>query len=163
MADKKSSTHPAAAQESVVTDRERTPYGQIEFRRHPSHVLVELRGHSAKDLFRLAAWALARVQVETWADAATVDEQIELESDGWDDLVVNWLNQLLALSEKHRASWLDMEFPRLEETSLRASVKGRAWPDRPDVPSRDVKAAAYTGLEVIPGPSLWLARVTIEF
>ncbi|HEV8479933.1 MAG TPA: archease [Candidatus Eisenbacteria bacterium] len=163
MADKKLSNHSAAAHEPVPTERERTPYGQIEFRRHPSHVLVELRGHSAKDLFRLAAWALARVQVEQWADQATVDEQVELESDGWDDLVVNWLNQLLALSEKHRASWIDMEFPRLEETSLRATVKGRAWPDRPDVPSRDVKAAAYTGLEVIPGPSLWLARVTIEF
>ena len=163
MADKKPSTQPAESRDAVTTDRERTPHGQIEYRRHPTHVLVELRGHSAKDLFRLAAWALARVQVSEWVETPTIDEKVELESDGWDDLVVNWLNQLLALSEKHRASWLDAEFPRLEETSLRATVKGRAWPDRPDVPSREVKAAAYTGLEVVPGPSLWMARVTIEF
>jgi len=162
MADKKPSTQPES-REPVTTDRERTPYGQIEFRRHPTHVLVELRGHSAKDLFRLAAWALARVQVNEWAETATIDETVELESDGWDDLVVNWLNQLLALSEKHRATWIDAEFPRLEETSMRATVKGRAWPDRPDVPAREVQAAAYTGLEVVPGPSLWMARVTIEF
>jgi len=163
MADKKSSTQPSESRDAVTTDRERTPNGQIEFRRYPTHVLVELRGHSAKDLFRLAAWALARVQVSEWVDTATIDEQVELESDGWDDLIVNFLNELLALSEKHRASWIDVEFPRLEETSMRAKVKGRAWPDRPDVPSREVKAAAYTGLEVVPGPSLWMARVTIEF
>ena len=163
MADKKASSQSAESREAVTTDRERTPYGQIEYRRHPSNVLVEIRGHSAKDLFRLAAWALARVQVPEWVDTATIDEQVELESDGWDDLVVNWLNQLLELSEKHRASWIDVEFPRLEETSLRATVKGRAWPDRPDVPSRDVKGASYTGIEVLAGPSLWMARVMIEF
>jgi len=31
------------------------------------------------------------------------------------------------------------------------------------VPVREVKAAAYTGLEVLPGPSLWMARIMIEF
>src|SRR5262249_53996990 len=149
----------AESRESAAYDRERTPFGQVEYRRHPTYVLVELRGHSAKDLFRLAAWALARVQVSDWVDAATIDEQVELESDGWDALVGNWVNQLLALSERHRGSWIEVEFPVLEETSLRARVKGRAWPDRSDVPSREVKAAAYTGLEVVPGPSLWMARV----
>jgi SHS2 domain-containing protein len=163
MADKKPTLSTDDVSGSVPADRERTPFGQIEYRKHPSHTQVGLRGHSARDLFQLAAWAMARVQVERWDVEPTIDERVELEADGWDDLVVNWLNQLLALSEKHRATWVDIEFEKLEETSLRARVKGRAWADRPDVPAREVKAAAYTGLEVLAGPSLWMARIMIEF
>ena len=163
MADKKQAQPTDESSGSAQADRERTPFGQIEYRRHPSHIQVGLRGHSAQDLFRLAAWALARVQVEKWDADPSLDETVEIESDGWDDLVVNWLNQLLTLSEKHRASWVDVEFSGLLETGMKARVRGRAWPDRPDVPTRVVKAAAYTGLEVLPGPSLWMARITIEF
>jgi SHS2 domain-containing protein len=163
MADKKTPLSAEPTSGSVQADHERTPFGQIEFRKHPSHTQVGLRGHSARELFQLAAWALARVQVERWDAEPTIDERVEIEADGWDDLVVNWLNQLLALSEKHRATWVEAEFEALDETTLRARVKGRAWPDRPDVPVREVKAAAYTGLEVLPGPSLWMARITIEF
>lgn len=163
MAEKKTTSRIEDASGSAPADRERTPFGQIEYRKHPTHTQVGLRGHSAQDLFRLAAWGLARVQVERWDAEPTIDESVELVADGWDDLVVNWLNQLLTLSEKHRATWVDIEFSSLEENSLRARVKGREWPDRPDVPLREVKAAAYTGLEVLPGPSLWMARITIEF
>jgi SHS2 domain-containing protein len=146
----------------IPTDRERTPFGTVEFRSHTADLTVELRGHSASDLFRLAAWALARVQVLEWPDSISVEEHIELDSDGWDDLIVNWINQLIFVSERHRAIWTEVDFVHLAETHLEARVKGRTWPDRPDALGREVKAASYFGLDLVPGPSLWLARITLD-
>jgi SHS2 domain-containing protein len=146
----------------LPTDHERTSFGTIEIRHHSDELTVELRAHSAADLFRLAAWALARVEVKEWPDEETVDGALELESDGWDDLLVNWMNQLLFLSERHRAAWTEARFSRLEESGLAASVRGRAWPDRAEAMGREVKSVSYSGLELVPGPSLWMARVTLD-
>ena len=146
----------------LPAERERTPYGTIEFRSHTADLTVELRGHSATDLFRLAAWALARVQVVEWPEGASIDERVELDSDGWDDLLVNWINQLVFLSERHRAIWTQVDFTHLEETHLEARVQGRPWPERADALGREVKAASYFGLELVAGPSLWMARVTLD-
>lgn len=143
-------------------ERERTPFGTIEFRPHTADLTMELRGHSAADLFRLAAWALARVQVAEWPAEKSETAEVELQSDGWDDLLVNWMNQLIFLSERHRAVWTEFEFRRLEETALHATAKGGPWPERPDALGREVKAASYFGLELVPGPSLWMARVTLD-
>ena len=68
--------------------------------------------HSAADLFRLAAWALARVTVVEWPTEKSESAEVELQSDGWDDLLVNWMNQLIFLSERHRAVWTEFEFRR---------------------------------------------------
>jgi SHS2 domain-containing protein len=147
----------------AAPERERTTFGSVEFRPHPTELGVELRGHSSQDLFRLAAWALAKVQVREWPpEPDTAEGEVELEADGWDDLLVNWMNQLLFLSERDRVMWTEVEFRRLEETGLTARIKGRAWPEGPEAMGRDVKAASYVGLELVPGPSLWLARVTLE-
>jgi SHS2 domain-containing protein len=161
--DKKQPAARSAVGAPAVPERERTAFGSVEFRPHPAELGVELRGHSAEDLFRLAAWALAKVQVKDWPpDPDAILGEVELEADGWDDLLVNWMNQLLFLSERDRAMWTEIEFRRLEETGLSARLKGRAWPESPEAMGRDVKAASYVGLELVPGPSLWLARVTLE-
>jgi SHS2 domain-containing protein len=160
--DKKEAMSAGASRAAAPTERERTPFGTIEIRVHTTDLTVEMRGHSAADLFRLGAWTLARLQVAEWPTEGSVKDMIEIESDGWDDLLVNWMNQLLFLSEKHRAMWNEIEFSRLEETGLAAVVKGLPWPERPEQLGREIKSTSYSGLELIPGPSLWLARVTLD-
>jgi SHS2 domain-containing protein len=144
------------------SELERTPFGTIEYRTHSDDLTLDLRGHSAEDLFQLATWGLARVQFLKWPEECTVEERVELVSDDWDDEIVNWLNQLIFLSEKHRAFWTDVKFEELDENRLKAVVKGRAWPENPKAIRQEVKAASYFGIEFIPGPSLWQARVTLE-
>jgi len=159
--DKKEAQSAGASRAEASTERERTPFGTIEIRSHATDFTVEMRGHSAADLFRLGAWTLARLQVSEWPEEGSVKDVVELESDGWDDLLVNWMNQLLFLSEKHRAMWTEVEFSRIQETGIAAVIKGKPWPERAEA-VREIKSAAYSGLELVPGPSLWLARVTLE-
>lgn len=140
----------------------RTPNGTIEFRTHINDLTMDLRGHSAEDIFRLAAWGLAHAQMEDWPDECTVEDVVDLVSDDWDDGLVNWLNQLIFLSEKHRAFWTGFEFEQLDETTLKAAVKGRPLPEDLRALKREVKSASYIGIEVIPGPPLWVARVTLD-
>lgn len=146
----------------AATERHRTPHGSVEFRRHASDLTVELRGHSAQDLFRLAAWALAHTQAPGLRSETTAADRVELEADGWDDLLVNWMNQLLFLTERHRAVWTEAEFERLIESGLTAQVKGCPVPEGAAPAGREVKAASYIGLELVPGPSLWLARIKLD-
>ena len=152
--------NPTPASPSV--EQHRTPHGTVEMRPHPHDLTVELRGHSAQDLFRLAAWALAHTQLPGASGEFSAEDDVELEADGWDDLLVNWMNQLLFLTERHRAVWTEVEFRRLEETGVTAKVRGCPWPEVPAGEAREVKAASYIGLELVPGPSLWLARVTLD-
>lgn len=140
----------------------RTPNGTIEFRTHTGDLTMDLRGHSAEDLFRLAAWGLAHTLVSKWPDECTAEDTVDLVSDDWDDGLVNWLNQLVFLAEKHRAFWTEFDFEELDANILKATVKGRALPEDPKALGRDVKAASYIGIEVIPGPPLWLARITLD-
>ncbi len=160
--DKRDATSETPGGAGAAMDRHRTPYGSVEFRSHASDLTVELRGHSAPDLFRLAAWALARTQVPDPDGDPAAEDVIELEADGWDDLLVNWMNQLLFLTERHRAVWTEVDFRRLEDSGLTAKVKGCPWPEGQATPGREVKAASYIGLELVPGPSLWMARVKLD-
>lgn len=143
-------------------EREHTPYGTIEFRSHTADLTVDIRSHSPQDMFRAAAWALARVQVEDWPQDLTKEEKVEIISDDWDDAIVNWLNHLIFVAEKNAAFWTEVDFEELSDTVLRATVKGCPWPENPEALGREVKAASYFGVEVIPGPSLWQARVTFD-
>jgi hypothetical protein len=61
--------------DGVATERHRTPHGSVEFRRHASDLMVELRGHSAQDIFRLAAWALARIQAPELTGEAVAEDK----------------------------------------------------------------------------------------
>ena len=100
--DKRDETSETPGGAGAAIERHRTPYGSVTAA-HASDLTVELRGHSAPDLFRLAAWALARTQVPDPDGDPAAEDVIELEADGWDDLLVNWMNQLLFLTERHRA------------------------------------------------------------
>lgn len=153
---------PQARKTDATVAQEKTPHGSIEFRTHASDHAVHLRGHSAEDLFRLAAWALARVQVPEWRGELGEPQSVDLLSDDWDDLLVNWINELIALSERHRTVWTDVQFQRLRADGVRAQVRGRPWPEDASRLGPDVKAASYHGLEVVPGPALWLARVALD-
>lgn len=146
----------------AAIERHRTPFGSVEFRPHAGDVTVELRGHSAQDLFRLGAWALARTQAPGLAGEISAEEEFEVVGDGWDDLLVNWLNQLLFLTERHRAVWTEVEFARLDDGGLAAKIKGCPAPEGGAGGGREVKAASYVGLELVPGPSLWMARVKLD-
>jgi SHS2 domain-containing protein len=147
---------------AAAAERHRTPFGSVEFRPHASDLTVELRGHSAQDLFRLGAWALARTQAPTLAGEISAEAEFEVVGDGWDDLLVNWLNQLLFLTERHRAVWTEVEFARLDDSGLAAKIKGCPAPEGAAGGGREVKAASYVGLELVPGPSLWMARVKLD-
>lgn len=151
-----------ARKTEATVGHEKTPHGAIEFRTHASDYSIHLRGRSAEDLFRLAAWALARVQCKEWNEELGEATVVDLLSDDWDDLLVNWINELIALSERHRTVWTEVQFQRIRADGVKAQVRGRPWPEDPGRLGPTVKAASYHGLEVVPGPPLWHARVALD-
>ena len=147
---------------AIPVAHEKTPHGTVDIRTHPKDFTVDLRGHKPEDLFRLAAWALARVQAPEWREESDAEAVVDILSDDWDDLLVNWINELVALSERHRTLWTEVEFESLDENGLKARVRGRAWPEDGIEVGRVVKAASYHGVEVVPGPALWSGRVALD-
>lgn len=110
---------------------------------HVGEVRLQARGPTIADVFSQAAAALAEVLVS--GPAPHGEEQaheIVLGAPDRDALLVDWLNELLFLAERHR--WLParIEVHEATETHLRATVRGPVLECAPSL----VKAATWHGL-----------------
>lgn len=141
---------------------------------HTADLGMDVEAGSLDELFRRAAagmMALVREDPETEGpgrpsrgrarptrDAAP--RTVELEGDGdAAGLLVRWLRELLYLQEVDHFVYGEVEFERLDESGLRASV--RRDPD-PAPQIRELKGVTYHGLRVERADGGWHARVIFD-
>jgi SHS2 domain-containing protein len=132
---------------------------------HTADVAAELTGGSAEDLFMFAAQSLTDTLSDLSCVRASVTQSVTLESGSLEDLLVDWLNELLYRFEVQNmlASGGTVT---LRETDgrwhLRASITGEAF-DPARHPSRVlVKSATYHGLHITQTSGIWSARIVFD-
>ena len=132
---------------------------------HTADVAADLSGGSLPELFRSAAQALA----DTITDVATVlplvTQAITVEAPTVEDLLVDWLNELIYRFEVQNMLVSDAQVTT-EETGgrwvLGGTVAGEMF-DPHRHPSRVlVKSATYHGLAVRQDASGWTARIVFD-
>lgn len=136
---------------------------------HTADLGMEVEAGSLEELFRRAAagmMALVREDSEAdgpgrgGGDEGAEPRVIELEGDGdTARLLVRWLRELLYLQEVDGFVYGEAEFERLDESGLRASVRGDPDPARQ---IRELKGVTYHGLEVGRADGGWRARVIFD-
>jgi SHS2 domain-containing protein len=99
-------------------------------------------------------------------DIRSVQEREEYElarqADTVEELLVDWLNELVFLVEGRRVVCSRIDVPEWSETSFRALLHGEAAdPERHELRSF-VKAATYHGLSVVHDNAGWHARVILD-
>ena len=132
---------------------------------HTADVAADLTGRTPGDLFCAAAQALTDTITDLAAVQPVVTQSVTLDAGSLEDLLVDWLNELLYRFEVQNLLVSDA-VPTLREHDgrwyLDATVAGETFePARH--PSRVlVKSATYHGLHVIHAHGTWRARIVFD-
>ena len=119
------------------------PRSSFAFLPHVGEVTLQLRGATVTEILEQAALGLAQLSLSGHATSGhELTHEIRLDAPDREALLVDWLNELLFLAERHR--WLPsrIEIHEATDTHLRATVHGPVLRQAPSL----VKAATWHGL-----------------
>ena len=129
---------------------------------HTADFGLEIFGRSASDLFEQAARALT----DLLTDPAVLKEQrrriLDIEGSDWEDLLINWLRELLYLYNGEAQFVAGVAIISIEPTRLRAEVATEAYRMGHHDIRNEIKAVTYHQLEVRTDDDGWRARVIFD-
>jgi len=131
--------------------------------KHQSELAVKVVGASQADLFANSAYTLFDVMV---ADLDKVDckDHIPLEIEGTDrdDLMVNWMRELLYLYQGSGYLLKDFQIREVKDTIVKAEVAGeKIDPDRHEI-KQEIAAIAFHKSRMDKTSNQWTAQVIFE-
>ena len=136
-----------------------------EFIDHTADVAADLTGRTVEELFVSAAQALTDTITHLEAVRPVVTQSVTLESGALDDLLVDWLNELLYRFEVQNVLVSDATVTiahAADRWHLGGTIAGELF-DSARHPSRVlVKSATYHGLHVTEGSGGWTARIVFD-
>jgi SHS2 domain-containing protein len=127
-----------------------------------SELAVRVVGTSQAQLFVNAASAL--FDVITDCEKIDVKEQMQLEVEGTDrdDLLVNWLRELLYLYQGSAYLLKEFTIREMRDTVMKAEVSGEKLdPDRHEI-KQEIAAVAYHQSHMQKTGDQWIAQVIFE-
>ena len=130
--------------------------------KHQSELAVRISGSSQADLFANSAFALFDVMI----DPATIEikERIPLEIEGSDrdDLMVNWMRELLYLYQGSGYLLKEFKINQVKDTMVKAEVCGeKIDPDRHEI-KQEIAAVAFHKSRMEKTGNQWIAQVIFE-
>lgn len=132
---------------------------------HTADVAADLDGRTLGELFVSAAQALTDTITAVDRVQPVVTQSVTLEAATMEDLLVDWLNELLYRFEVQEVLFSQADIavaPRGDRWSLQATVAGEPF-DAARHPSRVlVKSATYHSLRVTHEDGTWRARIVLD-
>jgi len=129
---------------------------------HTADLGIEFFGESREKLFISAGTGL--FDVIAGIDSINPDRDFHIRIEGMDmeDLLVNWLRELLYLNQVKKMLISEFSIQELSDTFLDGIVRGEPFkPEKHDI-KKEVKAVTYHGLEVGEDGGIWKARVIFD-
>lgn len=130
--------------------------------KHQSEIAVRVIGNSQADLFINSAFALFDVMVDIQAIENKERLPLEVEGTNRDDLMVNWVRELLYLY--HSSGYLLREFKvcEVKDTIVRAEVCGeKIDPDRHEI-KQEIASIAFHKSRMEKTGNQWTAHLIFE-
>jgi SHS2 domain-containing protein len=129
---------------------------------HTADAKIEGRAADVDTLFaEMARGLYSMVVVDPARLRSRNRKRVEIPASRLDDLLLDWLSELLFLFETER--WLGCDFEiRVDHHGLRGSVGGESYDPKRHRLDHEVKAITYHGLEVTPDDSGWRADVIVD-
>lgn len=118
--------------------------GHYEPVNHTADLALHIWATDLPDLFITAGQGLMSLITEPERLRIERTERLSLRAPDVETLLVDWLNELLYLSEVHGLGFVTAEFEILSETELDARIQGGPWPGYTSY----VKAATFHNLAV---------------
>jgi SHS2 domain-containing protein len=125
-----------------------------------SDVMFEAYGKDLKDVFSNAAEALFFVMCRVESVAPKDEKKIEVNADSIDDLMVNWLQSLIAAVDIEGMFFSKFKITRIDDTHLTAFVYGE--PVSQSKGKTVVKAVTYHQYEFKKTDKGYKVRVSLD-
>jgi SHS2 domain-containing protein len=130
--------------------------------KHQSEIAVRVTGTSQADLFINSAFALFDVMADM--KAIEVKERLPLEVEGSDrdDLMVNWVRELLYLYQSSGYLLREFRVREVKDTIVRAEVGGeKIDPDRHEI-NQEIASIAFHKSRMEKTGNQWTAHLIFE-
>jgi SHS2 domain-containing protein len=127
-----------------------------------SELAVRVVGNSQAELFANSAFALFDVMTDV--DKIEIKEQLPLEVEGVDrdDLLVNWMRELLYLYQGSGYMLKEFRIRDVKDTVVKAEVCGeKIDPDRHEI-QKEISAVAYNQGRMQKTGNQWTAQLIFE-
>ena len=127
-----------------------------------SELAVKITGNSQADLFAKSAFALFDVMLDV--DKIEIKERLPLEVEGADrdDLMVNWMRELLYLYQGGGYLLKEFAIREVKDTLVKAEVCGeKIDPDRHEI-KQEIAAVAFHKSRMEKTGNQWIAQVIFE-
>ncbi|MEW6075897.1 MAG: archease [Candidatus Omnitrophota bacterium] len=129
---------------------------------HTADIGIRVKGKDLKSLFVNAAKAMFDIIAQRKSASRLKSTIVRLaqNADSIDELFINWLNELLSLSDARRLIFSDFIIKKITPSSIRADVTGN--PMRQYQLKSEIKAATYHQLNLRKTGSSWIAEVVFD-
>jgi SHS2 domain-containing protein len=129
---------------------------------HTADMGIEASGETLEELFAQAAYGLLEIIAGTPEPRSREEKSVTVEGGDTEELLVNWLNEILYLLEIQGFFPSDFEVEEVCGNRLRARVRGEPFDPQRHPVEREVKAVTYHQLRVEKSDGLWQARVYVD-
>jgi SHS2 domain-containing protein len=116
---------------------------KFEYLEHPADLKVRAFGKTLAELFINAAQALTNFLYEVKEAQIIKTEIIEISADNLENLLMNWLAEILYLSDANHLACVDFKITSMDEKKIMAEVGMTKA-----LPKDDIKAITYSELSV---------------
>jgi SHS2 domain-containing protein len=127
-----------------------------------SELAVKIIGSSQADLFANSAYALFDVMTDV--EKVEIKDRLPLEVEGADrdDLMVNWVRELLYLYQGSGYLLKEFQIHEVKDTLVKAEVRGeKIDPDRHEM-KQEILAVAYHQSRMTKTGNQWTAQLIFE-
>ncbi|WP_445474062.1 archease [Methanococcoides methylutens] len=142
------------------------PELRYEYLEHTADAKFKAYGKTIEEAFENAAVAMFNVMINTSKVDCAHTENIELTAPDIDDLLVDWLSELLFLFEVDFIAFGKFEVESIEQKDGEYTLSGRASGEEIDLEKHEidteVKAVTYNELKVEEVPEGFMVQVTVD-
>ena len=129
---------------------------------HQNELAVRIVGNSQADLFANSGFALFDVLSDIDKIEATERLSLEVEGSDRDDLMVNWIRELLYLYQGSGYLLKEFKINEVKDTLVKAEVAGeKIDPDRHEI-KQEIAAVAFHKSRMQKTGNQWIAQVIFE-
>lgn len=129
---------------------------------HTADLGLEIYGKTAKELFANAAFAIFDNIADLENVNTVVERTIVIEGDGWEDLLVNYLREVLYFFNGESLLLKDFSIKEIDPQHLEGLVSGEFYDSSKHRIHAEIKAVTYHQISVRETPDGWTGRVICD-
>lgn len=136
--------------------------GSYRLLEHTADMGIEATGESMEELFVQAACGLREIITSLTRGEAREERTVEVEGGDREELLVNWLNEILFLFESRGFFPADFAVEEVGPAKLRGKVWGEPFDPQRHLIEREIKAVTHHQLSVQRTDGGWRARIFVD-